>query len=221
MFSLKIKVLSFVGDPYWPQRAQVINITKESGMARARSTANRRKALEAYLSENNLTLADFERLEQEAEYPFHLNDDGFVVFPKHMVDGMLTAACTMARAAQRPCPPEQVRVLLRSSPWISDRRPEEALDWQRYVVVSSGTGAKLSNQRALRTNKYLGDQPPGDLPTTAPVLATGRLELDQSMVKPEVVQRLLDWAGQRVGIGASRKMGWGRFQLLEFEKTED
>ena len=34
----------YIADPYWPERERVINIDKQSGMSRARSSANRPNA---------------------------------------------------------------------------------------------------------------------------------------------------------------------------------
>jgi len=218
IFQLRINVESFVGHPYWPERERLINIIKESGMSRARSTPNRNKALEQHLITQGMTLAEYEELERLASRSFYTDADDRVLIPKHVVDGMLTAACDTIRSAGRPCPPDMVRVVLRSSPWHSDRSPDEALIWERYVVVSTGTGAKLSNQRALRRNSYLGAQPPGEVPATPAMTCTGTLDLDPEMVKPAVAEQMLRWAGQNVGIGASRKMGWGRFKVLEFSE---
>jgi hypothetical protein len=36
------------------------------------------------------------------------------------------------------------------------------------------------------------------------------------MVRPDVLQKALEWGGRTIGIGASRKMGWGRFSLVGF-----
>jgi len=36
------------------------------------------------------------------------------------------------------------------------------------------------------------------------------------MVRPETLKKALEWAGEWVGIGASRKMGFGRFTITEF-----
>jgi len=185
-------------------------------MSRARSTANRNKALEQHLITLGMTLTDYEELERLANRSFYTDAEDRVMIPKHVVDGMLTAACDTIRSAGKPCPSDMVRVVLRASPWHSDRSPDDALIWERYVVVSAGTGAKLSNQRALRRNSYLGAEPPGEVPATPAMTCTGTLDLDPEMVKPAVVEQMLRWAGQNTGIGASRKMGWGRFEVLEF-----
>ena len=46
----------YIAEPYWPEMYEYINITKESGMNRARSAANRRKALEEHLRANGSLL---------------------------------------------------------------------------------------------------------------------------------------------------------------------
>jgi hypothetical protein len=212
---LTINLRSYIADPYWPERERLINIQKESGMNRARSSANRRKALEEHLRANDMTLADYERLEVLASRPFHTDDDGRIVIPSRQVTAMIVATCDEARAAFRPCPPEQVRYAIRASSWTTDVTPDDALVWERYAMVTAGTGARLSNQRALRRNAYIGAEPPDEtLAATKPVTARGTVEVDPEMVKPDVLLNALTWAGQRIGIGACRKMGWGRFEVL-------
>lgn len=220
MIKFELHLRSYIAHPYWPEMEQLINIQKESGMNRARSAANRRKALEEHLRNNGMTLADYEALEQAANRPFHVADDGHIVIPKRCVDAMLVAVCDTARAANRPCGPDMVRTVLRASAWATDATPDMAQVWERYAVVSSGTGARLSNQRGLRRNLYIGAEPPDtDLPGTAKVLARGHVDLDPEMVKPDVLRRALEWGGEWVGIGASRKMGFGRFELTAWDPT--
>lgn len=209
---------SYIAHPYWPEREKVITITKESGMARARSTANRRKCLQEYLSALDMSLADFDRLNELADRPWHTDDDGCVIVPKRSVDGMLTEAADRARAAFKAFPSNMARTACRATSWVTSTKASEALPWQRFVVVTAGTGAKLSNQRALRVNQYIGATPPDDTLTgTGEVLATATFEIDPDLVKPDVLRNMLTWAGAWVGIGASRKMGWGRFSVASWD----
>ena len=106
---------------------------------------------------------------------------------------------------------------MRVSEWKTNMTVEDANSWERFAVVSSGTGAKLSNQRGYRKNLFIGADPPEGDPT-APVIATGTIEIDDQMVKPDVLENALEWAGVFVGIGASRKMGWGRWKVENFSK---
>lgn len=213
---LTLNLHSYIGHPYWPEMEQLVNITKESGMNRARSTANRRKALEEYLRAEGMSLADYDALEKLAHRPFYIDTEGRITIPTRHVEGMLVTMCDTARSANRPCPPDMVRTVLRPSSWLTELRPEDALVWERYAVVTSGTGAKLSNQRGLRRNAYIGAVPPAGCQPTKEVIALGSLDVNPEMVRPEVLQRALEWAGEWVGIGASRKMGWGRWEVVEF-----
>jgi hypothetical protein len=215
---MELFIESYISHPYWPEREKVINITKESGMARARSSANRRKALQEYLEAHDMTLADFEALEALADRPWHLSEDGHIIVPKRSVDGMLTQAADQARAAFRAFPADMARTACRATSWVTDATPDQACEWERFVVVTAGTGAKLSNQRAIRRNWFIGNCPPDDTLVAGPkVTATSHVEIDEEMVKPDTLRNMLRWAGQWVGIGASRKMGWGRFSIREWD----
>lgn len=199
---------SYIGHPYWPEMARLVDITKHSGMQRARTTANARKALEEYLRANDMTLAEYDELKRLAERPFYTaNGAGSaIIVPELHVTSMIVQTCDTIRAAGRPVPPEQVRTAIKASEWITDKSASDGV-WERFAVVSSGTGAKLSNQRGFRSNAYIKD-----------ATATGTFQIAADMVRPEVLRSALEWAGERIGVGASRKMGWGRFQITEWRE---
>lgn len=198
----------YIAHPYWPEQLQRINILKESGANRARSAANRRKALEEYLQSNNMTLLQFEELERLAERPFYTNEDGMIVIPINHVEGFLVATCDTMRAAQRPCPPDQVRSRMTATCWETEKDKADGT-WIRFVTATGGAGNKLSNQRMERKNEYISD-----------FTATGTISFDDSYVKPSVLQNAIQWGGANVGIGASRKMGYGRFDLVSWKASK-
>jgi len=193
----------YIGHPYWPEMARVIDIQKSSGMNRAKSAANRRKALEGYLTANGLTLADYENLEKLSKRPFYMNGKAIIIPSLHMTS-FLVATCNAARAAMRPCDPEQVRARFQVSDFATAKKEQDGV-WSRFVTVTAGTGAKLSNQRGLRENPYISNFD-----------ATGVIIFDEEFVDPQTLETALRWGGQYVGVGASRKMGWGRFDLIGF-----
>jgi hypothetical protein len=193
----------YVGHPYTPDMYRYIEITKLSGMNRARSTANRRKALEEHLNQIGMTLADFEELERRSKIAFTY-EDGFIVIPAHHVQSFLVATCDEIRSASRPSPPEQVRSRIRVTGWRTDKTEPDG-NWERFALVATGTGAKLSNQRAFRTNAYITG-----------FKARGEMSINADFVDPKTLEAAIRWGGENVGVGASRKMGWGRFSLEAF-----
>lgn len=198
----------YIADPYWPARARLVDIQKSSGMNRARSTANRRGALEAFLKSIGMTLTEYDRLAEQAEAPFYRDDDGAVIIPENQVASFLVATCDEARAAMRPCQPEQVRSRFILSPWRTGKREQDGL-FERFATVSAGTGQKLSNQRGFRSNPYIAN-----------FTAHGTVQFDAEYVKPDTLRQAIEWGGQFIGIGASRKMGWGRFTLVRFAEAQ-
>ena len=197
----------YIGDPYWPALDRLINIQKKSGMNRAKSDANRRKALEECLQREGMAFDDYKVLEKQARQPFYLNESGEIIIPELHVTAFLVATCDEARAATRPCQPNQVRSRFICSPWQTGKTEQDGI-WERFATVTSGTGQALSNQRGLRRSAYIAD-----------FTAIGTIEFDPENVEPKVLKSALDFGGKFVGVGASRKMGWGRFELEDFKEA--
>ena len=197
----------FIAEPYWPEMYEYINITKESGMNRARSAANRRKALEEHLRAIGMTYDEFETLKARAHRPFSVWR-GEIIIARRNIAAFLYSVCDEARAAQRPCPPDQVRSRIALTPWRTGKTEADG-KYVRFATVTGGTGAVLSNQRSLRSSQYIAD-----------FTARGQIAFDDQFVKPDVLRNAIEWGGEFVGIGAARKMGFGRFELKRFERVE-
>ena len=148
-----------------------------------------------------MTRPQYEDLERLASRPFYTSDEGVIIVPALHVVSMIVATCDSVSSRARPCPPEPVRTLIKPTDWQTAKPPRTGF-WERYSTVSSGTGQKLSNQRALRADPYIEDAD-----------ATGVIGIDESDIRAEVLWKALAWAGVHVGIGAARKMGKGRFTL--------
>jgi hypothetical protein len=202
MEELKFTVLikKYIAAPYWPELEKLINIGKESGVSRARTPETRRKALDSYLASIGMSRAEYEELQRLAARPFYMHE-GHIVVPELHVMSMIVATCDRIGSRARPCEPGMARTVISASAWHTDKTRADGA-WERFAVVSSGTGAKLSNQRALRTDPYIEN-----------AAAHGTLDIDTGVIRPEILWKALDWAGTYVGIGSARKMGWGRFTV--------
>ncbi len=200
-FKVRVHLDTYIGNPYWPEREKLINIQKESGVSRARTAATRRKALDDYLAAIGMTRGQYEDLERAAARPFYTSSAGTIIVPALHVISMIVATCDTISARARPCAPELARTLIRPTGWTTGKTAPDGV-WERFATVTSGTGLKLSNQRALRADPYIENTD-----------ATGLIGIDETVIRPDVLWKALAWAGTHVGIGAARKMGKGRFTL--------
>lgn len=191
----------YIAHPYWPEREKLINIQKSSGLNRARSEDRRAKTLKAWLTAHGITMEEYQGLERLAARPFYtLNGSAEIVVAAHQLHGMLAQAASLAPASIRLARPEQIRTLMEFSDFRTGKDKPDGV-WERFVPVKSGTGQALSNQRGLRSDPYIEK-----------VTATGTI----AFISDEIVTKgrdLIVFAGSEIGVGAARKMGWGRFVI--------
>ena len=208
----------YIAHPYWPEREKVVNIQKSSGMNRAKSDKNRIKALRDYIATIGLTIEDYDRLVvladrqfytvadvQGVEIPIHTPSPTMapignqIIVPSHHIMSSLVNACDVATSAIRPCNMEQVRTLINASAILTGKTKKDGT-WERFARPTDGSGKILSNQRALRTNDYIGAFD-----------GYGTIEFDPDQIAAAKLKNFLIFAGRDIGVGASRKLGWGRF----------
>ena len=207
----------YIAHPYWPEMEKLINIQKESGFNRTRSAERRAKTLEAYLESKGMTTEQYKLLETQAARPFYTwrdvwvdgatrvkRDETEIVVPAHHLYGCLAQAADIAPSAVRPVRTDQIRTILTVSDFSTGKLKADGV-FERFVTVKSGTGQTLSNQRSFRSNPYI-----------EAFDASGTLRCANPETLPKV-REFVAWAGREVGVGASRKLGYGRFTIAKWE----
>ena len=205
----------YIAHPYWPELEKLINIQKESGTKRARSESRRKDSLSQYLKAHDMTDEDYRVLEQRAARPFYTfedvlgtpdgeHDPGEIVIPAHHLYGAFAQGVSVVSSSLRISSVDNLRTVLKVGDFATGKTKPDGV-WDRYVTVKGGTGAKLSNQRALRSNPYI-----------AAFSAEGWLEFSEDMLEEQKIRRFVEFCGRDVGVGASRKMGMGRFAVEQW-----
>jgi hypothetical protein len=167
----------YIAHPYWPELEKVINIDKESGVRRVRSEAARTAALSEYLTKHGMTVDELEALRARAErqfdtaadvermsfgeYALNGHDPDEICIPPNQIYGCLAQSSDLARSATRVASRDQIRSVLGVREPIYTGKTEPDGVFERFAVVTSGTGAKFSNQRACAAT-----------PTSAPLPVT-------------------------------------------------
>lgn len=189
----------YIANPYWPAMERIITIRKQSGVDRARSETKRTQALKAWLDKAGMTAEDYQRLEAAAARPFYTDDStGEILVPAHHLHGFIAAVAAVAPAAVRLAKAEQVRTLLECGDLRTGKRKADGV-YERFVRNP------LTNQRRLQTNDYIAD-----------VTASGTIHLVNDEMSKQA-REFFAFGGREVGVGACRKMGWGRFAVMTWE----
>jgi len=194
---------SYIADPYWPELDDVISLQKKSGMNFQRSEAKRDAALLAYLQQQDLTMDDYRALVAKSSRRWYRMDDedqaSEIVIPRHQVSGALVQATKVSPSSViKSAMADNLRSVLRIDPLATGKFKADAL-FRRYVKGES-------NQRRLHENEVIAD-----------FTASGALAFDPDVLRPATVRALFTYALVHVGVGACRKMGYGRGTLETLE----
>lgn len=199
----------YICDAYTPAMGKLITITKKSGISRCRSEKTRKAALEAYLEKISMSLAEFRQLEADAKdsWDGHRVDKMLCITPERWLSHLSAVAYFQPRS-QRFCDPDNVRTAVQcpKSLIFAPGKVKEDGVFERLVQPKDGTGKPLSNERILAKSGYVRD-----------VSCDIEMAVDTDFVEPEAIAQAMIWGGQRVGVGAARKMGFGRYRVTKFE----
>jgi len=147
-----------------------------------------------------MSMDDYKKLEVLANREWYRNEQDYIIIPRHHLSGCLVQACKTAPAGAR-VNIDQLRSLLFISDFTTDKKSADYV-FSRFVLPTDGKGNPLSNQRRLSKNEAIQQ-----------FTAVGTLTFDKSDVSEKAVRELLQYAGKYVGVGACRKMGFGRFKV--------
>lgn len=205
---MKVKIAllfeKYIAHPFHRERDLVINITKASGYNRVRSESKRKAVLQAELEKRGLTAGQYEELVERANAPFFftsVNNHKEVIIPARNVESFLTHVAHVAPRNVCPLQPQIVRTAIQCQPpGLLTGKAEADGTFGRFVKLEE------SNQRSYQENPYISD-----------FTARGILVIDEAMIKPDDVRRMLEAGGRNPGMGAARSQNYGRFSVVQFE----
>lgn len=206
-FRVVLSMVRYIADPYWPEQERLITIRKQSGVDRVRSEDKRDLALSTFLKKIGMTTDEHKALEKRAKEPWYRmvrgEETSPIIIPARQMSGMLVHAAHSAPAGSR-VPEDNLRSLIRTTDFVTNRKKADGV-FSRYVLPKDGKGNPISNQRRFMEDEYIEN-----------FKAEGSVTFPDHM-KPENVKNLVAYAINVVGVGACRKMDYGRGDLETFE----
>lgn len=192
---------NYIAHPFWPAKNTVIDIEKKSGVNRQKSEEKRQAALKAECARQGITLLDYEQLKKEAAEEWYRSPQipgSPIIIPRHQIAGGIVQAIGGAPKALRgKFDRDNFRALVQISDFLTDLTEPSGV-FVRFVKLEG------SNQRSCQRNQYIGCY----LGHGEPFEAVGRIDCGPKDV--DTVKSLLTAVIETIGIGAARKMGFGR-----------
>jgi hypothetical protein len=200
-----IRFTNYIAHPFWPARNICIEIEKKSGVNRQKLEEKRMAALKAECDKQGYTYEQYLEFRKQAAEQWYRKADGTIYIPRHQMAGALVQTIGTAPKALRGIfDRDNFRALVQIGDFTTNRTASDGV-FGRFVKLEG------SNQRSWQENDYIGCY----LDNGEPFLARGVIcAADDKQLL--TVKALLTAAVENVGVGAARKMGFGRGTVVEW-----
>jgi hypothetical protein len=198
--ALHFNELGYIGRPFWPALSTIININKD--VHPKLGEAKKLAALTAACEKRNLTIDQYRALEEKAAHPFYTVGElksGEIIIPQRIVQSFLNHA-SMKSPRAIPTIQEKgltfIGVKIEGGSLHTGKTEKDTGKFERFVKNQA------SNERMWTVDITL---PEFD--------ATGIIVLDEEIIGPDDLFKLMQYGGKMFGIGTARPQGYGRFTI--------
>lgn len=210
LISVQLKMTNYIAHPFWPETNACIEIEKKSGVNRQKSEEKRIQALKAECDKQGVTYERYLEMKQLSKRPFYRSEDSRIYLPMHQISGALVQTIGGAPKALRgPFTKDNFRALVQIGHFQTEVTEATGI-FSRFVKLEN------TNQRSWQENPYIGQY----LDKGEPFLAEGDICIVNGDDKLEqTVKSLFVHTFKEIGLGASRKMGFGRGEIVEWKRS--
>jgi hypothetical protein len=194
----------YIGKPFWPETNTLINIQKD--VHPKLGDAKKKAALLAACEKRGISEEQYEQLVEKSKQPFYMQGSEIVI-PERILQSFINHA---SMAAPRAIPRVEskgltfIGIKVQKGHLVTGRTLEDAKVFGRFVKNQE------SNQRMWSEDKYITE-----------FTATGVLQIDKEIITSENLKKLMEYGGRFYGIGTARPQGYGRFQVVRWEKISE
>ncbi len=211
-FKCVLEFQNYIAHPYWPERDRVISIDLKSGVNRLKNDDKKLAALKGQCEKEGITLDNYYALIETAKRQWYRADNNNqaskIVIPRHQLAGCLVETIGRTpKAIKGKYEKDSFRALVQLSDFTTDRTEADGV-YGRFVKLEG------SNKRDFQRNEFIGVHFKEGLLFTA----RGSVEVEPT-AKVDDLRRLFAYAVEEIGVGAARKMGFGRGRVVELTES--
>ena len=200
-----LRMNNYIAHPFWPAKNTCIEIEKKSGVNRQKSEEKRIAALKAECTRQGITYDQYLEFRKQATEQWYRAKDRRIYIPRHQMAGALVQTIgTAPKALRGQFDRDNFRALVQIGDFQTDCSNASGT-FERFVKLEG------SNQRSWQLNEYIGQY----LDSGEPFDAKGIIAVENDKAS-DTVKALLTAVVETVGIGAARKMGFGRGKIITF-----
>jgi hypothetical protein len=194
----------YIGLPYWPERNTIIDIGKD--VHPKLGATKKEQALLAALEKRGLNKEQYEEMQKKAERPFYTVDgsrEGTIAIPERIIQSFINNASMQAPKAIPRVSDKGltfIGVKIADKMMVTEKTITDAKLFERFVKMET------SNQRNWCSSFYIDD-----------FIARGIFSVDEEIIMPDDLKKLIEWGGKQIGIGSARPQGYGRFQVAGWD----
>lgn len=193
----------YIGKPFWPETNVLINISKD--VHPKLGEVKKRAAIIAACDKRGILPEQYEELVRRSQNPFYtIGERGTeIIIPQRIIQSFLNNVSQQApkaipRIAEKGL--TFIGVKLQGGYLRTGKTEKAARLFERFVKNEE------SNQRMFTSDYYIID-----------FEATGIILLDEEVIKPEDLHKLMEYGGRMYGIGTARPQGYGRFSVTRWD----
>jgi len=203
---------NYIAHPYWPECDRVISIDLHSGVNRLKIEHKKLAALKGQCQKEGITLDAYDAMIESSKRQWYRVDDkdqtSPIIIPRHQLAGCLVETVGRTpKAIRGKYEKDSFRALVQLSDFRTDRTDGDGV-YARFVKLDGST------KRSWQENEFIG----GYLGEGSPFTATGTAAVEPT-AKVDDLKRLFAYAVEEIGLGASRKMGFGRGRVVELTEA--
>lgn len=196
---ITIQLERYIAHPYPPEKTLVINMAKETKYAML-GEAKRAKALAAWLAKKGISQAEWSRIQEESQKQWHKNGEGKIIIPAGRFLSALAATIdNNPKNARCGFDLQNTRGKIKATDFVCEKTEADGV-FTRPVRLDK------SNQRSEQSNEYIVN-----------AVFVGELDVPIMPNKVDDFSRILSTMVEDTGIGAARKMGYGRGTIREIK----
>jgi hypothetical protein len=193
----------YIAKPFWKEINSLIDIGKD--VHPKLGDAKKAQAIVAACAKRGITPAQYDAMLVKSQQPFYTVDGdrkSEIVIPARVIHSFINNVSQSAPKAIAKVESKGltfIGIVVEHGHLMTGMHESDSHAFARFVKMEDSNQRKWSEDRFIRNFS-----------------ATGVLQVDEEVITPKNLFKLMEWGGKWIGIGSARPQGFGRFTVASW-----